>query len=123
MRALLAMGLAAALVAGVMAQAPAELKVGDVAPDFNLQGTDGKTHKLSDYRGKQAVVLALPRGGVVLGYEIAKALNAPLDIIATRKIGHPSSPEYAIGAVDEKGMTILNKTETATIEKEWLEKK
>jgi peroxiredoxin Q/BCP len=41
-----------------MAQAPAELKVGDMAPDFTLPGTDGKTHKLSDYRGKQAVVVA-----------------------------------------------------------------
>jgi peroxiredoxin Q/BCP len=58
MRALLTIGLAAALTAGVMAQAPAELKVGDNAPDFTLQGTDGKTHKLSDYRGKKAVVVA-----------------------------------------------------------------
>jgi thioredoxin-dependent peroxiredoxin len=58
MRALLAIGLAAALTAGAMAQTPVELKVGDTAPDFTLPGTDGKTHKLSDYRGKQAVVLA-----------------------------------------------------------------
>ena len=58
MRALMAMGLAAALTAGVMAQTPVELKVGDPAPDFSLQGTDGKTHRLSDYRGKKAVVLA-----------------------------------------------------------------
>ena len=58
MRALLTIGLAAALAAGVMAQAPAELKVGDTAPDFTLPGTDGKTHKLSEYRGKRAVVLA-----------------------------------------------------------------
>ncbi len=41
-----------------MAQVPVELKVGDPAPDFALQGTDGKTHRLSDYRGKQAVVVA-----------------------------------------------------------------
>jgi peroxiredoxin Q/BCP len=41
-----------------MAQGSAELKVGDMAPDFTLQGTDGKTHKLSEYRGKQAVVVA-----------------------------------------------------------------
>ena len=67
MRALLTMGLVAALAAGsVLAQAPNNaapqvptvVKVGDMAPDFSLQGTDGKTHKLSDYRGKQAVVIA-----------------------------------------------------------------
>jgi peroxiredoxin Q/BCP len=63
---MLAVGLVAALSVGVMAQAPApaqappavDLKVGDMAPDFTLPGTDGKTHKLSDYRGKQAVVIA-----------------------------------------------------------------
>ena len=68
MRALLTMGLVGALAAvTVMAQAPAPnaapavptvVKVGDMAPDFTLQGTDGKTHKLSEYRGKQAVVVA-----------------------------------------------------------------
>jgi peroxiredoxin Q/BCP len=58
MRALMTVGLAAALAVGLTAQAPVELKVGDMAPDFNLQGTDGKMHKLSDYRGKQAVVVA-----------------------------------------------------------------
>jgi peroxiredoxin Q/BCP len=65
MRMILTMGLLATLAAAAaMAQAPSAppasptLKVGDMAPDFSLQGTDGKTHKLSDYRGKQAVVLA-----------------------------------------------------------------
>ena len=58
MRVLLTMGLVTILVAGAMAQGAAELKVGDMAPDFALQGTDGKTHKLSEYRGKQAVVVA-----------------------------------------------------------------
>ena len=58
MRVLLTMGLVATLAAGLMAQTAAELKAGDMAPDFTLQGTDGKTHKLSDYRGKQAVVVA-----------------------------------------------------------------
>ena len=58
MRAMLTIGLVATLGAGLMAQSAAELKVGDMAPDFTLQGTDGKTHKLSEYRGKQAVVVA-----------------------------------------------------------------
>jgi len=67
MRALLTMGLMAVLAVGtVVAQGPpgaapavpTVVKVGDMAPDFSLQGTDGKTHKLSDYRGKQAVVIA-----------------------------------------------------------------
>src|SRR4026209_505730 len=57
MRALMAIGLAAALAVGVKAQTT-ELKVGDAAPDFTLQASDGKTYKLSDFKGKQAVVLA-----------------------------------------------------------------
>ena len=58
MRALLTIGLAAALVVGARAQSSTELKVGDNAPDFSLQASDGKTYKLSDFKGKQAVVLA-----------------------------------------------------------------
>jgi peroxiredoxin Q/BCP len=57
MRALMAIGLAAALAVGVKAQS-AELKVGDTAPDFSLQASDGKTYKLSDFKGKKAVVVA-----------------------------------------------------------------
>ncbi len=76
--------------------------------------------KLERYRGGNGIVLALPRGGVVTGYEVAEALKLPLDIIAVRKIGHPSSPEYAIGAVDEKGTMILNEAETAALDQGWL---
>src|SRR5919109_5591232 len=57
MRALMAIGLAAALAVGVTAQTT-ELKVGDNAPDFSLKASDGKTYKLSDFRGKKAVVVA-----------------------------------------------------------------
>jgi peroxiredoxin Q/BCP len=57
MRALITIGLAAALAVGVKAQST-ELKVGDNAPDFSLQASDGKTYKLSDFKGKQAVVVA-----------------------------------------------------------------
>src|SRR5688500_8275584 len=59
MRLTMALGLVTVLAGGVMAQAATELKVGDSAPDFSLKGTDGKTHRLADYRGKQAVVIAL----------------------------------------------------------------
>ena len=57
MRALLTIGLAAVLAVGVKAQS-AELKVGDMAPDFNLKASDGKSYKLSDFKGKKAVVVA-----------------------------------------------------------------
>lgn len=54
---------------------------------------------LSAYKGRNAVVLALPRGGVPVAAEVADALNAPLDLILVRKIGVPSQPELAMGAV------------------------
>lgn len=76
--------------------------------------------ELLRYRGKDAVVLALPRGGVVVGYEIVQALKLPLDIVVTRKIGHPSNPEYAIGAVDEKGTLLFNETEWRLIDEKRL---
>jgi len=64
--------------------------------------------ELLTYRGQKIVVLAIPRGGVVVGYEVAKELNAPLDIIVPRKIGAPDNPELAIGAVTQDGTVILN---------------
>jgi len=64
--------------------------------------------KLLEYRGKVAIVFAIPRGGVVTAYEIAKVLDTPLDIIIPRKIGAPGNQELAIGAVTEDGTTILN---------------
>ena len=50
---------------------------------------------------RNVIVLAIPRGGVVVGYEVARKLKVPLDIIIPRKIGAPSNPELAIGAVTE----------------------
>ena len=65
--------------------------------------------RLKEYKDKKGVlVLALPRGGVVTGYEIARHLNAPLDIVIVRKIGFPGQPELAIGAVSETGTVVLN---------------
>jgi len=54
---------------------------------------------LSEYAGKNTLVLALPRGGVEVAFEVAKALGAPLDTIVARKIGMPGAPEYAVGAI------------------------
>ena len=58
--------------------------------------------------GKDAIILAVPRGGVVVGFEVAQALRVPLDIIVTKKIGAPENPELAIGAVAEDGTYILD---------------
>jgi putative phosphoribosyl transferase len=59
--------------------------------------------ELGSYRGTDALVLALPRGGVVVGYEVATALSLPLDVFVARKLGAPGDPELAIGAVAENG--------------------
>ena len=55
--------------------------------------------KLKKYNNSNTIVLAIPRGGVAIGYEVAKELHLPLDIILSKKIGHPINKEYAIGAV------------------------
>jgi putative phosphoribosyl transferase len=76
---------------------------------------------LLNFEGRDAVIYALPRGGVVLGYEIAKALKAPLDIVITRKVGHPNNPEYAVCAVTEGGVLICNDNEKRRLDPKWLE--
>ena len=55
--------------------------------------------RLSAYKDACPVVLALPRGGVPVAYEVARALNAPLDVIVVRKLGAPGQPELGIGAI------------------------
>ncbi len=65
--------------------------------------------KLLSYKNKpNAVVIGLPRGGVVTAFEIAQELKLPLDIIVPRKIGAPFSPELAVGALTEDGQVDLN---------------
>ncbi len=56
------------------------------------------------------VVIALPRGGVPVAYQVAKELNLPLDIFCVKKIGYPSNPELAMGAVTEDGETYINQS-------------
>ncbi len=57
---------------------------------------------------EETIILALPRGGVVVGFEVAKELNLPLDIVVPRKIGAPDNEEFAIGAITESGEGIFN---------------
>ncbi|CAN5594809.1 phosphoribosyltransferase [soil metagenome] len=64
--------------------------------------------RLSEYRDEDAVILALPRGGVPVGYEVARALNVPLDVFVARKLGAPGQPELAIGAVASGGVRLVN---------------
>jgi putative phosphoribosyl transferase len=67
--------------------------------------------KLRHLKDKQPIVLALPRGGVPVGFEVARALDAPLDVLLVRKIGVPWQPELALGAVTdgEKPETFIDK--------------
>ena len=67
---------------------------------------------LKDFVGKDAIVLAIPRGGVVVGYEVACALGVFLDVIIPRKIGAPDNPELAIGAMTEDETIILDESLT-----------
>jgi predicted phosphoribosyltransferase len=76
---------------------------------------------LHQYRGQEAIVYALPRGGVVVGAEVARALELPLDLVIVRKVGHPMQPEYAIGAVSEDGELIADSQEVAQVDPDWLE--
>jgi putative phosphoribosyl transferase len=57
---------------------------------------------------ERPIVIALPRGGVPVGYEVAAALGAPLEILAVRKLGAPGNPEFAVGAIAEDGTAIVN---------------
>src|SRR6185436_1483028 len=66
--------------------------------------------RLVAYRNDpQALILALPRGGVVLGFAMSRTLRLPLDLFLVRKLGAPGNPEYALGAVTETGTVRLNR--------------
>lgn len=65
--------------------------------------------QLVSWKGKpDTVIIALPRGGIPVAYEVARALSLPLDITFPKKIGAPGNPEFAIGAVTESGEPILS---------------
>lgn len=80
-------------------------------PPFEDRSDAGRhlAKELRHYRGRSdVVVLALPRGGVPVGYEVAEALAAPLDVFVVRKLGVPGQPELAMGAIATGGVRVLN---------------
>lgn len=80
--------------------------------------------KLQKYKNNpKAIVLALPRGGIILAYEIAKELKLPLDLIISQKIGAPFLEEFAIGAITEDGESFFDENIISSydISKEYIE--
>jgi len=72
--------------------------------------------KLKGFQNKKnLIILAIPRGGLVIGKQLAQALNCSLDIIVTKKIGAPGNPELAIGAVGAMGEPVINKELAAKV--------
>ena len=78
--------------------------------------------KLAWLKDKDVVVLAIPRGGVVVGDVIAKSLNGKLDVIVPRKLGAPANPELAIGAVMHDGSSYINDyvVKTLSVEEQYV---
>lgn len=74
--------------------------------------------RLEHYADEKVIVYALPRGGVVVAYEVAKALRAPLDVLTARKVGHPDFPEYAVAAVSESGYVAKNEEAVRSVGEE-----
>jgi len=63
---------------------------------------------LSARAGERSLVIALPRGGAPVGFEVARSLGAPLDVLAVRKLGAPQNRELAVGAIAEGGVAVLD---------------
>lgn len=78
--------------------------------DDRFDAAQKLVEKLRKYSGKDAVVIAIPRGGLQIGSPLARALHLPLDVILIKKLGHPVNPEFAVGAVSLKGIVINKET-------------
>jgi putative phosphoribosyl transferase len=87
------------------------------APAFRDRRDAGRQlgERLAELALAAPVVMALPRGGVPVGYEVARRLQAPLDIVVVRKIGAPPAPEYGVGAIGEGGVQVLNRDALAAL--------
>lgn len=88
---------------------------------FNRREAGLRLYETLKYLGSSdIVVMALPRGGVVVGAEIAKHLGAPLGVVLVRKVGYPYNPEYAIGAIAENEKPVFNYSEIYVLDGHWL---
>ena len=65
--------------------------------------------QLEPFRLERPIVIALPRGGVPVAFEVARSLEAPLEILAVRKLGAPGNPELGVGAIAEDGTAVLDR--------------
>lgn len=74
--------------------------------------------QLTHYQGTNTIILAIPRGGVTIGFDLARILHLPLELALAKKIGHPSNPEYAIGAVSLDEVCIAEEVSPQYLEKE-----
>lgn len=76
--------------------------------------------ELAKYKAPDTVVLALPRGGVVLGREVSRRLHAPLGLVLVKKVSSPFHSEYAVGAVAEDDVVVYDQKEAAMFGESWL---
>ena len=86
----------------------------DVFPDRTEAGRR-LAERLRHFKDQQPVVLALPRGGVPVGFEVAHTLHAPLDVFVVRKLGTPHHEELAMGAIASGGVRVLNQRVIQTL--------
>lgn len=70
---------------------------------------------LHGHRGRDTLVLALPRGGVVVGYEVAEALDCELDVLVVRKLGAPHQPEFGLGAIASHGARFVDEASARAV--------
>jgi putative phosphoribosyl transferase len=85
--------------------------------DAGLQLVD----KLRKYSESNSILLAIPRGGVSVAYEVSKQLKIPLDVIIVKKVGHPYNPEYALGAVSVEA-SFIQTVHSQGVSKEYIDR-
>lgn len=103
---------------------PVDGRLGDLARRFRNRREAGHllAQRLKSLASPDLIVAGLPRGGIVVAYEVARELGASLDTVVVRKVGHPSQPEYAIGAVAEDGVLESDLRQTGLIQDSTLQR-